>query len=207
MNANRVQANVDFFADFLCPWCYLGWNALKQAASEERERAALTVIWRTFLIAPDMPLEGKARAEPQSEKTLAARQALIDGAHDLGVPLNLDAAARIPNTLRAHRLVHLASHYGEGEGVIDAVFNAYFIDGAPIDEIATLVGIGEAHGLDPQELAEALAIENFSDLLGMHEAAVKIGMRGAPVAVFNRRAPILGAQSVETYREAIRAAR
>jgi predicted DsbA family dithiol-disulfide isomerase len=135
-----------------------------------------------------------------------ARDGLTALARAADVPLNLDASSVIPNTLKAHRLVHLASRYGLGEAAIDAVFVALWVEGVNIGETAQLLSIAERLGLDPHETASVLADPDHSDLLAMHQAAVKIGVQGVPVAIFNRKTPVMGAASVEEYKRAIETA-
>jgi predicted DsbA family dithiol-disulfide isomerase len=195
----RVAVSIEFFADLSCPWCYAGWAALKQAAARTHERAALSLVWRSFLLAPDAPFEGASR-EALSAQSAAALQ---DAARAAGIAFDLTDVDIVPNTLRAHRLVHLAATYGLGERIIDALFDAYFDSGDNIGDASLLVALAEREGLDPQEVAKTLASDDFADLRAMHNAAIKIGVQGAPVAIFNRKAALMGAESVEAYAKAI----
>jgi predicted DsbA family dithiol-disulfide isomerase len=171
------------------------------------------VVWRTFVLAPDAPLEGRDKKEAwnsfpgrNDEVLRKAREGLMALARAADAPLNIDASTVIPNTLKAHRLVHLASRYELGEAAIDAVFAALWVEGVNIGETAPLLSIAEQLGLDPQETADVLANTDFSDLLAMHQAAAKVGVQGVPVAIFNRRQPVFGAASVEEYKAAIEGA-
>lgn len=212
MSAARTPVTVDFFADLTCPWCYVGWSALKRAAAEKRERIAAHVAWRTFMLAPDTPAEGLDRASYLSERfpperLAAAHAALNAAAAATETPLNLDAAIRIPNTRDAHRLVHWAAQDGVAEPVIDALFHAYFVEGRDIGARAELLRVAENAGLDPQETAQRLSSAQDQDVvLGFHTAAMRLGITGVPVAIFNRKIPVMGAETSEHYGEAFEAA-
>lgn len=213
MSGERALVSVAFFADLSCPWCYVGWEGLKRAAAAQRDKVALQLAWRTFMLQPDTPREGADRkaylaARFDSDRLRAAHEALQSAAAELGAPLDLDAATRIPNTTDAHRLVHWAGGQGVAEGVIDALFRAYFVDGRDIGDRDALVAIGESAGLDPIETRQRLESDlDRERMRSFHDVATQIGVQGVPVAVFNRKIPVMGAQGVEAYTRAIEAAR
>lgn len=206
MSGGRVT--VDFFADLSCPWCYIGWQGLKRAAAI-RTDVSVTVAWRTFMLNPETPKEGLDRkaylAKIMDPARLAAAHATLDAmAAAAQAPIALDAATRIPNTIDAHRVVHWAASYNVAEPVIDALFQAYFVEGRDIGRAEALIAIGEGCGMDPGELRERLAGDLDRKLvLEFHAAAAKLGISGVPVAVFNRKTALMGAESVENYAKAI----
>lgn len=203
---------IDFFADITCPWCHVGWAALKQAAAACAGEIAANVSWRGFLLAPDTPREGVDRKSYlvqrfEPEQLRAAHDALNAAAASAGVALHLDAPSRIPNTTDAHRLIHWASEQGVAEPIIDARFSAYWVEGRDIGEHRELVAIAESTGMDPQEIAGKLATDtDRAQILEAHSAGHSIGITGVPVAIFNRRVPVMGAQSADVYSRAIDAA-
>ncbi len=208
----RPPVAVDFFADLSCPWCYVGWAALKQAAQSKRDAFAVSVAWRTFLLSPEMPRAGVDRLEYlsarfQPEQLAAAQQTLEAAAAAAGAEINLNAAKRLPNTIDAHRVVQWAAREGAGEGVIDALFNAYFVEGRDLGDAEVIATTAALAGMDPQETRKRLATEmDRATILNFHRAAQTLGLHGVPVAVFNRRVPLMGAQSAESYTQAIIAA-
>ncbi|MES1199241.1 MAG: DsbA family oxidoreductase [Pseudomonadota bacterium] len=212
MSGERARVAIDFFADVSCPWCYVGWATLKHAAAQRKAQFAIGVAWRTFMLSPELPPEGLDRKAYLTqrfapEQLRGAHAAIEAAANAVGAPLNIDAAARIPNTVDAHRVIHWAANYGAAEGVIDALFHAYFVDGKDISARDVLVAAAESAGLDPQEIAAKLATdEDRALVLGFHAAAAKLGIQGVPVALFNRRVPVMGAQDEATYLGALEAA-
>lgn len=202
---------IDFFADFVCPWCYVGWEALKRAA-EARPALRVSVAWRNFLLRPDMPAEGMDRrayleANFEPERIAETQRILNAAAEAAGVPLNLNAATRFPNTIDAHRLVSWAARAHRAEAAIDAIFAAYFVDGRDIGEAAVLLDAAQEAGLDRAAIAALLASEeDRADILRLHEAAMQSGVTGVPVAILNRKAVVMGAESPAVYGEALEAA-
>jgi predicted DsbA family dithiol-disulfide isomerase len=208
----RPAIIVDFFADLSCPWCYLGWEALKAAAASRRDAASFSLAWRTFMLSPDAPAEGFDRKEYLGARydaahLRAANDALKSTADAVGAELNIGAATRIPNTIDAHRVVHWAASYGLAEALIDALFHAHFVDGLDIGDVNVLVTVAESKGLDPNEIRARLATDEDRKLiLDFHTAAARLGIQGVPVAIFNRKHPVMGAESIEGYARAIDAA-
>lgn len=199
---------IDFFADLICPWCYVGWAALKTAAMRTPD-IRCGVQWRNYMLHPDTPPEGvdrkeyfKGRYEP--EKLTQIHAALIAAAEAAEVTLDLAAPTRMPNTLDAHRLIRWAAGQGRAEAAIDSLFAAYWIDGRDIGQPPVLVELAQDIGLDPQIVADLLAAESDRDAIAaMHNDAVRIGVTGVPVAILNRQAVLMGAESPENYAAAI----
>ena len=203
------RVTIDFFADISCPWCHVGWASLKQAAAQRQGQIATQVAWRGFLLSPDTPPEGVGRrayltSKFAPEQLAAAHKALNEAAAAAGLELHLDAPKRIPNTIDAHRVIHWASGQGVAEPVIDALFAAYWIEGRDISMHGELTRIAESVGMDPQEVAAQLATdEDRAEILNIHAAAQGIGVTGVPVAIFDRRIPVMGAQGADVYLRAL----
>ena len=203
------RVTIDFFADISCPWCHVGWAGLKQAAAQRQGQIAAQVAWRGFLLSPDTPPEGVDRRAYLTSKfapaqLAAAHKALDDAAAAAGVELRLDAPARIPNTIDAHRVIHWASSQNVAEPIIDALFAAYWIEGRDIGDHEELARVAEGVGMDPQEVAAQLATDaDRQEILNTHAAAHGIGVTGVPVAIFDRRIPVMGAQGAAVYLRAL----
>lgn len=208
----RPLVNVDFFADVVCPWCYVAWAALKKAAAAQRTTLGVSVAWRSFLLNPDIPPEGLDRAAVLEtlfagtpDKAAASKAALQAAAAAADAPLDLAAAKRIPNTMNAHRLIHWAAQADVAETVIDSLFDAYFAHGAHIGETSVLAALGDQAGLDAAASLRA-RLESDEDkemILSLHAAAAKIGVQGVPMAILNRKIPVMGAESPDAYEAAL----
>lgn len=205
------RAAIDLFADLTCPWCYVGWAALKQAALATPE-VRCAVAWRSYLLHPDMPAEGvdrraylKERFGSDPDRTSAVRAALMGAAAEAGAALDLDAPERLPSTLDGHRLIHWAAGQGKAEACIDALFEAYWANGLDISRPTVLAAVAEAIGMDGALVTDLIAGEADKAAVGQfHAAAARAGIQGVPVVIINRQAVLMGAESPAAYQRAIR---
>ncbi len=128
---------IEVVFDFVCPWCYLGVKRLNFLLAR-RQDLGVELVWRPFLLNPDMPRAGMARSDYMIRKfgaedrarRLYASIAEIGAAE--GIIFNFASIRRTPNSVDAHRLVRLATTYGVADALVEAVFHAHFIEGADI---------------------------------------------------------------------------
>jgi predicted DsbA family dithiol-disulfide isomerase len=206
--SEKQSVSVDFFADLVCPWCYVGWEALKRAA-EARPHIALNLAWRHFLINVDAPREGYDRrtyleGKFDAERLKAISEALNAAARAAGAELHLEAPARTPNTIGAHRLIHWAAGQACAEAAIDGLFSAYWVQGRDIGDSVVLAEIANDIGLDPALVLNLLTGDADRDMIAkMHNAAVRAGVSGVPVTIFAGKAMLVGGQSPENFGRAL----
>ncbi|MFN4282865.1 MAG: DsbA family oxidoreductase [Alphaproteobacteria bacterium] len=204
---------ITVYADFVCPWCYIGKRRLERAevlwrAKAEAEDARLERLWRPFQLNPTMPLEGMERDAYLNWKLGGAeRVAFIhdrlakEGAVE-GLRFAFDRIARMPNTLAAHRLLDWAQrrHPAAGDALAEALFAAYFAEGRDIGDAGTLADIADECDLPPAEAAAYLAGD--SGLEAMREADVQARARGVnavPCYVMGGNYALSGAQPPEVF--------
>ena len=100
--------------------------------------------------------------------------------------------------LRRKRLLHLARIRGVQLELKHALGAAYFTDGEPIGEAATLTARAISVGLDPVEVEAVLTGDAFADDVREDiEAARQIGVAGVPFFVIDGRLGVSGAQPPE----------
>lgn len=200
---------VDFIADLVCPWCYLGWRALKTAA-ERRPDTPVEIGWRAYQLDPTVPEGGVDRAPymaaryPDQDRMAAVHGALKAMAAELGAPLDLGAITITPNTNAAHRLIRWAGEIEAQDAAVEALLTAYFVRGEDIGDPIVLADIGEQVGLP--RLAVLGRLSDGTDVAVIeaeHETAREAGVTGVPFVVFDGRFGVVGAQSPERYLKAI----
>jgi predicted DsbA family dithiol-disulfide isomerase len=108
---------------------------------------------------------------------------------------------RTPNTFDAHKLILLAGREGVQDKVVDAVFNAYFVQGKDVGDRDTLIEIaGAAAGMNADKVKTFLDSEEAAT--AVREAENKrreLQINGVPNFIINNRVSFSGAQSVKTF--------
>lgn len=189
---------IDVISDSVCPWCYIGKRRLEKALAM-RPGFAPDIAWRPFLLNPDMPPDGIDRATYLVRKFGSeARVRRVYGAiADAGLSEEIDFAfdsiGQTPNSVDSHRLVRFA---GPAAGdAVEALFQAYFLDGADIGDWDVLAGIGAGIGLDGHDLRAYLESDaDIDEVLAENARAHRLGITGVPAFVFDGTMVISGAQ-------------
>jgi predicted DsbA family dithiol-disulfide isomerase len=108
---------------------------------------------------------------------------------------------KTPNTFLAHRLIWYAGMHDRQNFVVDALFKAFFEQGADIGSQAVLTDLAASAGL---EAARFLRTEEGAANVTAEEAAGRrLGIRAVPYFVFNKSYGISGAQPVDVFVGAI----
>jgi predicted DsbA family dithiol-disulfide isomerase len=194
---------IEIVFDFVCPWCYLGVKRLTRLL-ERRPDLAVELVWRPFLLNPDMPRTGMARADYMIRKFGAEDRArrLYASIADLGaaegIGFNFAAIRRTPSSVDAHRLVKYAGRFGAADALVEAVFKAHFVEGADIGSIPMLLYLARRLGLD-DEGAEAFlsAAEGAEFVHAENLHAHRLGINGVPCFLIDGEHAIAGAQESE----------
>ncbi len=202
--SNAVAIDIDFVADVVCPWCYVGWARLKRALALRPEVTA-NIRWRPYQLNPELPEAGVDRKALMQAKFGAVpgqldqiHQALMDQAADDGLDLKFEEIQKSPNTNAAHRLIVWAEMDGKGAEAAEAVMNAYWTELRDIGDPAVLVEIGSNLGLDREALARRYAEGAGKDFVNQAcETAARSGVQGVPFMIFADRVAVSGAHAPE----------
>ena len=144
---------VAVYSDYVCPFCYLAWPALKELMA-----AGWRVELRAFELRP-LPLPLGRPPGPQARQEWAAVIAPRAAAQGLEVYFQ----ARRPRTRKAHELAHHARRLGLAPAVHERLFRAYFTQGLDIGRIDVLVALGEALGLERSSVKVELDLDQYTD--------------------------------------------
>jgi predicted DsbA family dithiol-disulfide isomerase len=200
---------IDFVADPVCPWCYVGWANLRQALAQ-RPAVDAEIVWRPFQLDPTIPPEGVDREAymaakfPDPARREAMHGHLARAGEAAGIELRLGDISKRPNTDAAHRLVLLAREDGRERAVVDALFRAYWTEGRDIGDSTVLTDIGEKAGLDRAAVTAWLpSPESRQAAAEDYRAAAQSGITGVPFMIFGNRLATSGAQPPETLVQAI----
>ncbi|MCI4661974.1 MAG: DsbA family oxidoreductase [Neomegalonema sp.] len=194
-----MHLTLDIFSDPICPWCYIGKHRLARALAAHPQVSA-DIVWHPFQLNPDMPREGvdrRAYLEAKFGGPEAAERiygAIAAAASAEGLPHDLDAISRTPNTLDAHRLIRWAGLEGAQDRVVDALFTAYFVQGQDISEPALLTEIAAQSGMDGAAIAKLLEGEADLEEVRAEDAQARArGINSVPTFILLEQYAIPGA--------------
>src|SRR3954452_15585136 len=200
-----MPLTVEIWSDVVCPWCYIGKRRFEAALEAFEHRGEVTVMWRSFELDPEAPLE----AEGTASERLAAKYGMsLERAQALHAEMTARGAAegleyrfdlaRGGNTFDAHRMIHLAATYGHQAAAKERLMRAYFTEGEAISDWDTLVRLVAELGVDADEARAALELDRFAeDVREDEQLAAQLGIQGVPFFVLDRHYGISGAQPPE----------
>lgn len=184
--SESLPFEVEVWFDLVCPFCYIGKRRL------ERALAALgrpvRRVYRSFQLSPDAPrqtdldlnvLLGQRYGLSRSQATEANAQVAELG-RQYGLHFDF-AAARWANSLDAHRLLKLAALFGRQDALLELLYSAFFAQGLPIGEPATLKTLAACAQIPAEEVEHLLASERFRDELAADRVmALRLGVQSVP---------------------------
>jgi predicted DsbA family dithiol-disulfide isomerase len=199
----KARLTLEVVHDLVCPWCYLGTRRLIRTI-RRRPDLLVDLIWRPFLLNPDMPRLGMARSDYVVRKFGGEDRArrlyasITEIGRAEGVQFRFDRMRRTPSSVDAHRLARWSARFGRADEVVEALFAAHFADGRDLGDLGVLCAIATSCGLDPADARAMLASD--AELDGVHAdnlRAHRLGINGVPCFVVAGRHAIAGAQEPE----------
>ena len=201
------EIQIEVASDVVCPWCYIGKRRLEKALASLDGEVKANIVWLPFQLNPGIPDEGLPRAEYRKAKfgsvergrQLDARVA-SEGAGE-GIQFAFDRIERTPNTRAAHQLIELAQAQGKAQGVVDALFRAYFEEAKNIGEDKVLADIAAANGVSgwPGQA-------NATSVAEKEEGVRGLGISAVPTFILDRKLGVSGAHPPAALADAIRQA-
>jgi predicted DsbA family dithiol-disulfide isomerase len=191
--SEEEKCEIEIISDVVCPWCYIGLAHLRQAVAWAEGQqpgisSNLKVRWSPYMLNPRMPAEGMPRRDylvaKFGQSGLAGYAQIADHAHAAGLPMNLDAIPVQPNTLSAHVLI-AAMGEASATDLVDALFQAFFVDGQNLANQEVLLACAERAGLSRDRaiaaLQDAMLVKRVSHIA---EEWVDHGVNGVPTFRF-----------------------
>jgi predicted DsbA family dithiol-disulfide isomerase len=197
---------VEFWADVICPWCYIGKARFEQALAKFEHRDEITVVHRAFELDP-----GRDTVEPVQDM-LAAKFGAQAGemensvaqlARDEGLGYRVDR--EVGNTFDVHRLLHRAGERGLQPQLLDAVLHANFAEARSLFTAESLTEIATEAGLDPADTKAVLddPAAHADAVRADEQRARDFGVTGVPFVVLDERLAVAGAQPTELFERAL----
>lgn len=201
------KMTVEIWSDIMCPFCYIGKRHFEQALEQFSAKNDINVVWKSFQLDPEMTSQpGKDVYEYLAERkgmsydqSREMHENVVAMAKRAGLDYQFDIAV-IANSFDAHRLIQFAKTRGLGDAAEEALFKAYFTDGKDMADHNTLAELGAGFGLDPNEVLAMLKTDAFADAVDSDILeAQRLGLRGVPFFVMDRKYGVSGAQPPEAF--------
>lgn len=206
---SQATVKLDILSDPICPWCYIGKTLLEQALAQAPENP-FVIEWHPFQLNPDMPAEGmdrRAYLEGKfggQEGAVRAYAPVVEHAQNAGLNINFEAMQRTPNTLDAHRLIHWAGIEGKQNEAVDALFDAYFVQGRDIGDHEVLGDIADTLGMDASVVRKLLETDADREAIAQRDAhSRQMGVSSVPTFIVGGQHAVPGAQQPELWLKVI----
>ncbi|KAB2336024.1 DsbA family oxidoreductase [Cytobacillus depressus] len=203
---------IQVWSDFVCPFCYIGKRRLEHALGQFPHKDQVEVEFKSFELDPNSPkYNGKSIHEVLAakygmsiEQAKQANEGVGQQAASVGLEFQFDEM-KPGNTFDAHRLAKFAKEHGKEADVTEKLLHAYFTDSKDIGDVEVLENIAEQAGLNRNDTLRILQDKNAyaNDVRIDESLAQQYGIRGVPYFIINNKYAISGAQSPETFANAL----
>ncbi|WP_058364862.1 DsbA family oxidoreductase [Haloparvum sedimenti] len=184
------ETTLEVYSDYVCPFCYLGRIAFDRY-QEEREEP-LELEWHPFDLrgrkrGPDGEVDVTAADGKDDEYYEQARQNVrkLQERYDAEMAQELRKDVDSWNTQQASLYVR-ETHPESWRAFDEALLDALWKDGRDIGDPDVIADVAADAGLDPEEIREAVADEEWHDrLAAAFEESKRAGVTGVPTWVYD----------------------
>lgn len=155
-----MTPKLEIFVDFVCPWCYLAYGAVRQLQTQH----PVDVTWSPFPLHPSTPPEGLLLTDLLRGMDLEAAHRRINALLDeLG--LEHGERDRTYNTRLAQELLLWAKTQEGGDALVPLLYRAYFVHNRNLADEAVLLDAVKDAKLDVAAAQKTLKERRFSAAL------------------------------------------
>ena len=176
---------INFFADTICGWCFIGHTNLNNAL-KKFSNIKFDIRHIPFQLNPDMPVEGISR-----EKYLEIKFGGKDyaapmyenmrlKAKESGMNFNLEKIKKTPNTVLSHLLINLSEKFNLQNEIKEKIYQSYFIDGLDIGDINILIDIAKQNNISENAFKDFINEKNIENVNSKILVAKEKDISGVP---------------------------
>jgi len=188
--SQQAAERITVFADYVCPFCYLGRESLDQYQAEREEN--LEIDWHPFDLrsgkrGPDGEIDhsvddGKDEAYFEQAKENVRR---LQEKYDVEMELELSRDIDSLNAQVASYHVKQQYDYDRWLDFDEAIYAALWQDGRDIGDPDVLAELAEDVGLDPEEIRDAIDDDGLrEELTRQFSVAQQQGVTGVPTFAY-----------------------
>lgn len=202
---------IEIWADYACPFCYIGKSTLDRAIEELGIKDEVEIVYKAFQLDPNAPKEStentithlsKKYRVPYSEAEKMVNNVILHGKRE-GLDFRFDLAQGT-NTFDAHRLTKLAGKVNLSNGLNMVLYDAYFTKGINIADVTNLVKIGQSLGIESNIIDDLFKTNQYeTEVKRDIEEANRKNINAVPYFLINGRTSIKGAQSLAYFIQAL----
>ncbi len=200
---------LDILSDPICPWCYIGKTHLDKALASVPDHP-FVIEWHPFQLNPEMPDNGMDRRDYLEQKfggkegAVRAYAPIVEHAENAGLSINFEGMKRTPNTLDAHRLIHWAGIENKQNEVVNALFDAYFVQTRDIGDHEVLADIADSVGMDAAVVLKLLKSDADRENIRNRDIhSRQMGVNSVPTYIVANKHAVPGAQPPELWEKVI----
>ena len=155
------SVTVEFFTDFICPWCYIGKERMTKVVNGLKGEVDITLIPKPHQLYPTIPEGGIDKAIMAKKTKPGMGSSLRAEANTEGIELNYKKIERIPNSRKAHQLISSLTDNEDKWNMSLEIIRSYFQDGQDIEDDAYLSSLSPSatHDYKDKRYEEALEEE------------------------------------------------
>jgi predicted DsbA family dithiol-disulfide isomerase len=194
-----MALRLEMFSDFICPFCYIGFETVRKLKPE----FDLEIAWRGFQIHPEWPAEGMPASEFRREMDPETRRAIWARIQSMAeaVGFEMKQPALLTNSRLTLEAAEFANECGKGEAFEERVFRAYFSEGLNVGGQGVIADLASEVGIDRNDLNLAIESNRYSTRLRNNSLVAHTrGVSGVPT-FFVGDYPLVGAQSEDVMRQ------
>jgi len=189
----------------------MGKRLFEDALQDFSQKDNVEVEWKSFLLSPELKTntslsltEHLSQSKGMSPHDVEHMTGNIkERAKTLGLNFQFDKVV-VANTIKAHSLIKFAQDNGKGGEAYELIFKGYFCEGKNVDDLETLLEIGQALDLDLDKFKEAVENKTYElKVFNDYKEAQGLGIQGVPFFVIDRKLAVSGAQDKSTFLSAL----
>ncbi|MBV0902520.1 DsbA family oxidoreductase [Haloarcula salina] len=194
MSETQTSEQITVYSDYVCPFCYLGRESLRQYQATREE--ALEIDWQPFDLRSqqrdaDGEIDHSVDDGKDEEYYEQAKQGVRRLQERYGVEMELDLSREI-DSLSAQIVSYYVKGHADYETWLafdEAVFEALWQDGRDIGDEDLLVELAEDAGVDGDEVRAALDDDALrAEVHDRFAQARRQGVTGVPTFAYDGHA-------------------
>ena len=177
-----MSLNITVCFDFVCPFCYLGHEVLRQAL--EKTGLSAKITYRPY----ELRRPPAEQLDPMHDEVRLPRyyNVLKPRAEALGIPMQLPFLSPHPYTTKVLEGFHYAESQGKGAEYVDTLFHLFYVEEQDISQRELLEKVVTGLEMDASEFFRALDDNRYARQVVDEKAwAKEHGVTGIPSYFIN----------------------